>query len=251
LVGAPGDDTPQCCGLDPLDDVGSAHVFVRSGTSWSLQSAFSQGTQGDKFGSSLGLSGDTALVGAPGDDTAGGTDAGSAQVFVRGGTSWSSQQLLTAPGGTAGDGFGTSSDLTGDTALVGAPGRDVGGTASSGSAYAFIRSGTAWSFQLELTANDRAQFDNFGSSVSLGVDRALVGSPFDDTAAGTDAGSAYFFTRSGTTWTLAQKLIAADAARNDRFGTSVAQDLDTFLIGSPQDGQSRNAPGAAYVFVGP
>jgi hypothetical protein len=258
LVGAPRDDLPQCCGLDPLTDAGSAHVFVRSGTTWSPQASFSQAAAGDIFGSSLGLSGDTALVGAPGDDIPQCcgldplADAGSAHVFVRSGTSWSLQQMLTAPSAAPGDGFASSSDLTGETALVGAPGRDASGSApNTGSAYAFLRSGTAWGSQQEITANDRAQFDNFGTSVALGVDRALVGSPFDDTAVGTDAGSAYFFTRSGTTWIQSQKINATDAARNDRFGSSVAQDLDTFLIGSPQDGPNRNGVGAAYVFVGP
>jgi phospholipase C len=245
LVGAPGDDTAGGA------DAGSAHVFIRSGTSWSFQSSLSRGTAGDKFGSSLGMSGDTALVGAPGDDTSAGTDAGSAHVFVRSGTSWTFQRMLVAPAGAAGDGFGGSADLSGDTALVGAPADDTPAGADAGTADVFVRSGTSWSLQRQLTANDGAASDNFGSSVALGFDRALVGAPLDDTAAGGDAGSAYVFNRNGTTWSLGQKLTAGDATKSDRLGSSLAQSPDTFLIGAPQDGPNRQAPGAAYVYASP
>jgi phospholipase C len=243
LVGAPGDDTSTGT------DAGSAHVFIRSGTSWSFQRRLSRGAAGDRFGSSLGLSSDTALVGAPGDDTSAGTDAGSAHVFVRSGTSWSFQRTLSAPAGAAADGFGGAADLSGDTALVGAPADDTAAGTDAGSADVFVRSGTSWSLQKQLTAGDGAASDNFGSSVALSIDRALVGAPLDDSQAGTDAGSAYSFTRSGTSWSLVQKLTAGDATKSDRFGSSVAQSVDTFLIGAPQDGPNRQAPGAAYVFV--
>src|SRR5687768_2536729 len=90
------------------------------------------------FGRSVAVSGDTAVVGMPLDDTGGGNDAGSTSVFVRSGTSWSLQQRLQAPDGASGDNYGGAVSIFNDTLVVGAP-RDDGG-----SAYVFTRSGTSW-----------------------------------------------------------------------------------------------------------
>ena len=121
-----------------------------------------------------------------------------------------SKQQLTASDGAAGDHFGGSVALSGDTALVGAYWDDVGANADQGSAYVFTRSGTTWTQQAQLTASDGAADDDFGYSVALSGDTALVGAYVDDVGANTDQGSAYVFTRSGTTWT--------QQAQTDRLG---------------------------------
>jgi uncharacterized repeat protein (TIGR01451 family) len=240
LVGAPQDD------MTGATDRGSAYVFVRSGTLWTEEQRLvaSDGAAGDFFGWSVALSADTAVVGAPGCDTAGGSDAGSAYVFVRPGTEWVEQQKLQASDGAASDGFGGSVAVSGDTALVGA----ASDAAQTGAAYAFVRSGTAWSQQQKLLASDAATGDLFGASVAISGDTALVGASLDDTGAGVDAGAAYVFVRSGTLWGEEQKLMASDAATHDNFGVSVAISPDTALIGAPSDDTAGGA-GSAYVFV--
>ena len=112
---------------------------MRSGTIWSEQQKLmaSDGAADDLFGYSVSVSGDTVVVGACWDDTAGGADAGSAYVFVRSGTIWTEQQKLTASDGAAGDRFGESVSISGDTALVGAAFDDTVGGPDSGSAYVF------------------------------------------------------------------------------------------------------------------
>jgi hypothetical protein len=85
--------------------------------------------------------------------------------------------------------------------VVGAYSDNTPGGADAGSAYVFVRSGTAWTEQAHLTASDGAESDRFGYSVALSGDNAVVGAPYDDTPAGFNAGSAYVFVRSGTTWT--------------------------------------------------
>ena len=116
---------------------GSAYVFVRSGTTWSEQAKLtaSDGAAADFFGRSVAVSGDTAVIGAERDNDAG-TNSGSAYVFVRSGTTWSEQAKLTASGAAAGDLFGFSVAVSGDTAVVGAPLGD-GAVINSGAAYAF------------------------------------------------------------------------------------------------------------------
>jgi hypothetical protein len=171
----------------------------------------SDGAAGDSFGSSVALSGDTALVGAPYDDVGANTDQGSAYVFVRSGATWSQQAKLIASDGAAYDYLGASVALSGDTALVGAHWNEIGANFDQGSAYVFVRSGTTWSQQAELTAADGTTWDSFGHSVALSGDTALVGANWDDTC----QGSAYAFVRSGATWNQQAKLTASDGAASD------------------------------------
>ena len=118
--------------------------------------------------------------------------------------------------------IGISVSLSGDTALIGAYWDDVGSNNHQGSAYVFTRNGTTWTQQAQLTANDGAAEDWFGISVSLSGDTALVGAYGDEIGSYTYQGSAYVFTRSGTTWAQQAKLTASDGTSSDYFGRSVA-----------------------------
>jgi len=228
VVGASFDDTPG--GVN----AGSVYVFVRSGTTWTEQQKLlaSDGAAGDFFGSSVSVSGDTVVVGAYVDDTPGGVNAGSAYVFVRSGTTWTEEQKLLASDGAANDLFGYSVSVSGDTAAVGAHLNDTPAGPDAGSAYVFVRSGTTWTEQQKLLPSDGTAGDNFGYPVSVSGDTVVVGTSEDDTPGGMDAGSAYVFVRSGTTWIEQQKLLAPDGAATDRFGTSVSISGDTAVVGA-------------------
>jgi hypothetical protein len=244
VIGAYWADKP------PLWDTGAAYVFVRSGTLWTQQQKLtaSDAAESDRFGRVVSLSGNTVVAGADGADTAAGTNAGSAYVFVRSGTAWSQQQKLTASDAAAGDAFGCSVSVSGDTAVVGAYGADTAFT-DAGSAYVFVRSGTAWSQQQKLTASDAAAADYFGLSVSVSANTAVIGAYGDDTAAGTDAGSAYVFVRSATGWSEQQHLAASDAGASDRFGYVVAASGGTAVVGAHRDDTAAGVDaGSAYVF---
>ncbi|MGI8758559.1 MAG: Calx-beta domain-containing protein, partial [Acidimicrobiales bacterium] len=222
------------------------------GTTWAQQAKLTaiDAAAGDRFGRSVAVSGDTAVVGAYLDDDAfAGTDSGSAHVFTRTGTTWAQQAKLTAIDAAAGDRFGRSVAVSGDTAVVGAPFDDPTDT-DSGSAYVFTRTGATWAEQAKLTAADGAADDHFGRSVAVSGDTAVVGAHFDDDDdAGTDSGSAYVFTRTGTTWAQQAKLTAADAAAYDYFGYSVAVSGDTAVVGARGDDDAGLDSGSAYVFV--
>ena len=241
VIGARYDD-------DGGSDSGSAYVFTRSGTTWSQQAKLtaSDAAAFDLFGSSVGIDGDTAVIGAWNDDDVA-SDSGSAYVFTRSGTTWSQQAKLTASDAAAGDLFGVSVAIDGDTAVIGAY-RDDDAGSSSGSAYVFTRSGTTWSQQVKLTASDAASSDFFGWSVGIDGDTAVIGARRNDDA-GSDSGSAYVFTRSVTTWSEQAKLTAIDAAAGDRFGVTVAIDGDTAVIGATGDADHGILTGSAYVFT--
>jgi len=211
-----------------LTGAGTAHVFVRSGQAWNLQTTLLDpnpvpdvGNSGALFGTSVSLSGETLVVGARGVDfpDSGGLKDGAAYVFTRSGSSWQQQAQLVASNFEGLDEFGAAVAVSGDIIVVGARGED-GLTSGIGS-----------------TPNDPPNFNT-----------------------NRDAGAAYLFTRSGTAWTQRSYLKASNAEPEDAFGFSVAMSGNTWLVGAPQEDGNGTSPtsntaenaGAAYAFfVGP
>ena len=209
----------------------------------------------DQFGTSVGVSGDVAVVGSPYDDNSHGTNAGSAYVFVRDpvlGT-WTEDAKLVASDGALFDNFGFSVAVSCHTILVGAPFNDAGGV-DAGSAYVFTEDPITgvWTQQTKLLASDGSAGDQFGASVALDGDNALVGAPFHDKGLTSNAGSAYVFVRDPVTetWTQQAELQASDAAAGDEFGISVAISGGTAVVGAPLTNRVfQFSVGDAYVFV--
>jgi hypothetical protein len=230
---------------------GAAYVFTLSGSTWSLQQELtaSNGAAFDQFGYSVAISGDTIVVGAI-QFVVGTSGPGAAWVFTRSGTTWSQQQELTASDGAASDFFGGTVSISGDTVVVGAARHKVGANTSQGAAYVFTRSGTTWSQQQELTADDGGQGDNFGVGVAVDGDTVAVGANIHPVVSSAGPGAAYVFTRSGTTWSLQQELSASDGASGDSFGESVAISGSTLVVGAfNHTVGTTSRQGAAYVFT--
>ncbi|MCI0636368.1 MAG: FG-GAP repeat protein, partial [Actinobacteria bacterium] len=200
---------------------------------------------GDSFGESVSISGGTVVVGAPMDDLiAGGVDAGSAYVFVRGGASWSQQAKLRASDAAPNVEFGACTAIAGDSVLVGAPSDTNPAGLFAGAAYVLVREGTTWSQQAKLIASDARPLDRFGTSVSIQGDTAVVGT----LAQGTGQGAAYVFVRVGAAWVEQAKLVAVDFESYDLFGHGVSVDDETILIGSPHDNSHGSLAGSAHAF---
>ncbi len=159
----------------------------------------------------------------------------------------SDSDKLTADDGAAGDNFGSSVAISGDTVIVGAQWDDDNGD-GSGSAYVFVLNGTTWNQQAKLTASDGAPEDWFGHSVAISGDTVVVGAHGDDDR-GYGSGSAYVFVRDGTTWTQQAKLTANDGAAADAFGWFVAVSEDTAVVGAYNDDDRGASSGSVYVFV--
>ena len=200
------------------------------------------GAEGYQCGFSVSMDGDHALVGAFGDDT-NGLYAGSAYIFSLNGEAWQQEAKLLPDDGEQFDFFGWSVALSGKRALVGAFGDD----AETGAAYVFEFNGSTWQQTAKLTASGGAMFDDFGISVALDGDRALVGA-FGVADNGAYSGAAYVFEFNGSTWQQTAKLTANDALEGDNLGVSVALNGDQALVGA--DGVDDNGPGsgAAYLF---
>ncbi|NND70657.1 MAG: T9SS type A sorting domain-containing protein [Rhodothermales bacterium] len=224
---------------------GSAYVFVRNGTSWTEEAKLlaNDASANDHFGSAVSLQGDRALIGAFGGTgpTAG---PGAAYVFERVQGVWTQVEVLTASDGAGGDAFGAAVSLNGDRALVGAYSDGVG----EGSAYVFRFTGSAWVQEAKLEPDDGATNQQFGTSVALSDDRAIIGAE-NDSSVNFEQGSAYVFVRSEETWMQEIELAPDDGESGDNFGFSVGISDDRVIVGSQRhDGAGTNA-GAAYVYL--
>jgi YD repeat-containing protein len=231
VVGAEGDDV-----YGPW--AGSVYIFKRTVNTWSFEEKLlaPDGESNDNFGYSVSLYGDRVLIGAFGDNSY----AGSAYIFKRIGSTWLLEAKLYISGGAPPDVFGWSVSLFGDYALIGSPGDD----SYQGSAYLFKRSGSTWVQQAKLSALDGSPSDEFGRSVSIYGDYALVGAWHDDNF----KGSAYVFKRSGSSWSQQAKLTASDGEINDLFGEDLSLYDDYALISAQLDDDNGDNSGSAYIF---
>ncbi len=197
------------------------------------------GVAGDEFGRSVDLDGDTAIVGAHRDGDLG-NEAGAAFIFVRNGLNWDQQAKLLPGDGFPGDRFGVSVAVDGSTAVVGSAFDD-----GSGAVYVFTRSGTNWVQDAKITVFFGVVF---GFSVDVDGDRIVVGDPLDSSDSMVRQGAAYVFRRRAGGWVQEAKLIAGNAAQDDRFGRRVSISGDRVIVGAPLNDENGSGSGAAYIF---
>lgn len=240
---------------------GSVFVFERIDGAWKQTAMLSPAGADvdDLFGAAVAISGDTIVVGAPGEDSSSDTvrdesasSAGAAYVFVSDGDGgWTEQDYLKSPLAANNDFFGTSVAIDGDVIAVGTPGEDQGDN-DAGAVYVFERVAAVWGAGKRVVAPARDPGDDFGRSVALDGDRLLVGAPgeagdgtsqTDNSVAG--AGAAYTFVR-GLNWGFESYIKAEDVAAGG-FGQAVSLSADTAAIGEPFRGDA--AEGAVHVFV--
>ena len=240
LAGAPNDD-------GAFRHQGAAYVFVIGANNYSQQQPLvaNDGAASDFFGGTVAISGDTAVIGAHGDDVEASQNQGSAYVFVRSGAGWSLQKKLTAEDGAANDAFGTPA-ISGDTIVIGASEKNN----NRGAAYVFVRNGTNWTQQQKLIGADRdTPILNFGNAVAISGDTIVIGAP-GTTVKQMGQGAVFVFTRSGTIWSQHQILTANDSAANDNFGASVTISGNTLAVGAiGDDFGAIQQQGSAYIFI--
>ena len=301
VIGAPQEGS-SATGLDgsqadnSAPESGAAYVFVRSAGVWTQQAYLkpSNTETDDHFGYSVSISGDTVVIGALGEDSNAtgvngnqsdnsSSNSGAAYVFIRTAGLWTQSDYLKASNTGAGDMFGWSVAISGETIVVGTPfeassAAGVGGNqadngaANSGAAYVFIRSDGAWIQSAYLKASNTGANDNFGYSAAVSGDSIVIGAPGEDSkttgpgrnqldnSAG-NSGAVYVFNRSAGTWDQQAYLKASNSGTADLFGTSVSVSGDAIVVGAPGEGSNATGvdgdqtsnnlvgAGAAYVFV--
>ncbi len=189
-VGASGDDSPETA-------AGAVYVFAESGGSYAQQQKLyiPSGTNGDRFGSSVAIEGNTLVGGAREDAPfAGQTARGSAYVFEWNGGTWVSQGQLLASDGISFDRFGWSVAVSNNVIAVGAREDDTTAGPDAGSAYVYTRSGATWTEQQKLAPTDPFNGDRFGSGVALSFGHLVVGAAEKALTSPNGQGAAYYFT---------------------------------------------------------
>jgi len=226
---------------------GRAYIFEGSYSSWSQVANLSASDYdtGDTYGTSVAISGDYAIVGAPAKDTVSYDEGGAYILFRDTGGTWSEQAILPGENDEP-EQFGWSVAIDGDYAIVGAHHDGKAPTYQAGAAHVYRRSGTTWSHVARLEASDRATSDMFGRSVAISGIYAVVGAPYSGTD---DSGAVYVFRRWRDEWDQVAKLTATDGtAANRLFGMSVAIQGTTIVVGAPYDDQGDTNAGAIYIF---
>ena len=314
VVGASGESS-STTGVNstPNESVlasGAAYVFVRSAGVWAQQAYLKPAAVGttqsdDNFGTSVAISGDTVVVGAPREDSSttginstpnesvdgfgNPANSGAAYIFVRSASVWTQQAYLkpAAVGTTqAGDNFGYSVAVSGDTVVVGAVNEDSSTTGvnstpnesapTSGAACVFVRNAGVWTQQAYLkpvAVGTTQTIDEFGYSVAVSGDTVVVGAINEDSSttgvnstpneSASSAGAAYIFVRSAGVWAQQAYLkpsAVGTSQAGDQFGYSVAVSGVTVVVGAFAEdssttgvnstpNESASDSGAAYVFV--
>ncbi len=252
VVGAPGYSTGELpISFFDRDYSGAAYIFQNTNSLWTeaalLRASNAGGSyecqecelfacpttgEGDGFGASVAIWGETVVVGAPGeasaatgvngnesDDSA--PAAGAAYVFERIDGTWEQTAYLKASNTDAGDRFGFAVAIRGDTIVIGAEREDSGDAANqgddsaidAGAAYVFERMGGTWEQTQYLKASNVQEGYFFGATLAMTDTTLVVGSPGESSVGGQDSGAAYVFTIVDSAWTQTNfyKAFNADA----------------------------------------
>lgn len=244
VVGAPGVD-----GFS-----GAAYVFRQLNGAWSQTAELtaSDGAAGAWFGQSVAISGNTIIVGQVPQAALGGFSVqGAAYVFTKTGSGWMQTQRLTASDGGIGDFFGDVVTVSGSTALISAPIKQVGAF-NFGAVYVFTRSGGIWSQTQRLIGSNITGPNQFGNSVALHGDAAVIGVPAASfgpvTSSPSLEGAVYVFARTGGRWTREKIITASDASPGEIFGFAVGVAANGIIATTIPDYGGGAGPDAGYIY---
>lgn len=225
------------------DSQGAAYIRKRNENSWEEMAKIiaSDGDTDDQFGSSVGIYGDYAVIGAWNDQIGVNYAQGSAYVFRRSGDTWIQQTKLVASDGQDGDAFGNSVAISGNKAIIGMLKND------GGRAYIFRRDGDVWTQEAKLSPASLLN-DFYGEYVDISGDYAIVSRRGEDFGPGLPNGAVYIYYYDGIKWGLQEKITLTNPDV-ESFGTSVAISDNYAVIGAMYEDVNGNLfQGAAYVY---
>ena len=231
----------------PVNQSGAVYVYARGAAGWRLRQFI---TSPDPvlygyFGRVVAVDGDTFVTAQYAEDAKQGLP-GRVYVYRLHGSSFKLEAELKGSGDeTQFRGFGASVAVAGDTVVVGASRARIGGEPEAGAAYVFTRSSGAWSQTQRLVAPSPSDDTFFADAVALDGDDLIVGAPYEDTAAGVNAGSIYVYRRGATRWEAGSRIRPDDAHIGDAFGAPLALDDGTLLVTA----WSKGDWGRVYAFV--
>jgi len=240
IVGARYDD------VGANSNQGSVCFYQYNGSNWVLLQKVVDpaGVASESFGLSVSINGNWAVVGASGATT------GSASIYQYNGSTWIFKQKITDPTGAIGDEFGSAVSITGNYIVVGAENDQVGANLEQGSVsiFRYIVSGGNWIFMQKITDATGSATANFGYTVSIDGIYAIVGARGEDIGVSTDQGTASIYRYNGSSWVLMNKIVDANGAGGDRFGSCVSISGNYAVISASSDDVLFSQQGSASVY---
>ncbi len=230
---------------------GSANMYQFNGTNWEFMQTISDGTNANGyFGQAVSISGNYAIVGVP--QATVGTNAaqGAACIYQYNGSKWVFMQRISNTAGATGDKFGASVSISGNLAIVGALSDKINANLGQGAATIYKYNGTSWLQQQYLYETTGANADdNFGSSVSISGNYAVVGIPQANPTGYLDWGAANIYQYNGSNWVLLQKIFSpVGGETGDYFGNAVSISDNYLIIGSKYDQINAKMQGSASIY---
>ena len=224
-------------------NAGIVYLYSRAVDNWNFESTVLASNRliQPLFGTAVAISDSFAVVGAQGKEG----DSGAAYVFERVGDGWTQVSELAASDGAPGDLFGKAVAVSGNVIVVGAPGDDNERGVDAGAAYIFLRGSMGWSEQVRLVSSDGTADDQYGSAVTIDGSTISIGAPLADTPLGSEAGKVYIYEENGPSWAEQVIISLADGTQGDNFGTSLALENTTLVIGATETTANT---GRVYVF---
>jgi len=238
---------------------GAVYVFAMPPTGWANMTptavlTASDGLGNDGLGSSVAVSGQTIVAGAPQCSIGRDANQGAGYVFVQPPGGWANMTQsakLIATDGVEFSGLGASAAIAGSTIALGAP-------LQSGAVYVFIKPRMGWSGKqtqtAELTASGTDVY-GLGNSVSINGSTIAAGAQQSTVNSNFEQGAVYVFTQPNGGWmnaTQSAELTASDGKAFDHLGYAVVVNGNTVIAGAPNAEVNSNlGQGAAYVFVEP
>lgn len=239
VAGAPGAD-----GVFP--DSGAVHIWRRMGDSWIEDDRLTPPAEqlGLAFGTTVSVSGDRLVIGAPGFDGPG-KDSGVVYAYRHDGAAWMLESLIESPEAAAGDMFGSVVSLSGEAFVAGAPGSDTAAT-DGGRGYVFRHDGTSFALEATLSPVTLSAGDGLGYAASMDGEVLAIGAPFDDIPA-PDSGAAYAYRFDGTNWNLEARMSQPHPVAGDHFGCALSVRGDVAMVGADGRDFERADSGGAFI----
>lgn len=225
-----------------ISSSGATHVYEYNGTNWIQTGDLYNpaGAIGDLFGHNVATDGNSIIVGTPGEGN------GAAYIYTKSGDNWIEKAHLKLDAGEiiSNEIYAISSDIDGNTAVIGSGSAFALNSNSTGSAYVYEFDGSNWVKPARLTADDGQAYDNFGTNVSIHGNTIVVGAEGYCYNPATP-GYAYVFEKVDGTWTQTAKLTAPDGVLGDKFGRTVCLYDNKIVVGAINH---NNATGAIYFY---
>ena len=231
------------------ESAGAAYIFERGPSGWvEVDKLVSPEPRAHDYFGGGALGNDFAVFGVGGHDLHGFQNKGAVFVFERGASGWDDGTKISIYEGNENDRFGSKVAVHRDRFIASAPGErslEIGG----GAVYVFRKGTAGWVREARLIPDGPVAAGFAEHGIQISSDKVLVAAYLAGDA-GFQDGRVFVYKRTASRWVFEHRFGGSMPRHVGSFGTAVAVDGDTVLVGARNNGDIFSA-GAAYVFSAP